>query len=160
MSKEILDACCGGKMFWYDKDNENTMFMDIREVDDMTLCDGRTFRVIPNIVADFRNMPFESNKFRLVIFDPPHLKQVGKDSYMALKYGKLDADGWQDDLRLGFAECWRVLKPGGTLIFKWSESQIPKSEVAKLYPAEPVIGNRRDKTHWIVFYKPETEVEE
>lgn len=155
MSKEILDACCGGKMFWYDKENENALFMDIREVDDMTLCDGRTFRVKPDTVADFRDMPFESNKFRLVIFDPPHFKQAGEGSYMALKYGKLDSDNWQDDLRRGFAECWRVLKPGGTLIFKWSESQIPKSEVAKLYPAEPIIGNRRDKTHWVVFYKSE-----
>ena len=155
MSKEILDACCGGKMFWYDKDNDDALFMDIREVDDMTLCGGRTFRVKPDVVADFRDMPFENDKFRLVIFDPPHLKQAGEGSYMALKYGKLDTDNWQDDLRRGFAECWRVLKPGGTLIFKWSEAQIPKSEVAKLYPSKPVIGNRRDKTHWVVFYKSE-----
>ena len=27
----ILDACCGSRMFWFDKDNEFTTYMDIRE---------------------------------------------------------------------------------------------------------------------------------
>ena len=26
--KPILDACCGSKMFWFDKENENVVFMD------------------------------------------------------------------------------------------------------------------------------------
>ena len=37
--KKILDACCGSKMFWFDKENENTVFMDNRYFND-TLCDG------------------------------------------------------------------------------------------------------------------------
>lgn len=27
--KEILDACCGGKMFYFDKNNPNVLFQDI-----------------------------------------------------------------------------------------------------------------------------------
>ena len=28
--KLILDACCGGKHFWFDKNNPLTLFMDKR----------------------------------------------------------------------------------------------------------------------------------
>lgn len=44
------------------------------------------------------------------------------------------ASGWRQDIRQGFEECFRVLKPYGTLIFKWSEVQV---------------------THWLVFMKQE-----
>lgn len=27
---KILDACCGSKMFWYDKEEPHTTYMDIR----------------------------------------------------------------------------------------------------------------------------------
>ena len=37
----ILDACCGGRMFWYDKNREDTIYMDIREVDPIDLWHGR-----------------------------------------------------------------------------------------------------------------------
>lgn len=30
--KPILDACCGSKMFWFDKQNPHVEFCDIREV--------------------------------------------------------------------------------------------------------------------------------
>ena len=36
MSK-ILDVCCGSKMFWFDKNNKNVVFMDIRELDDILI---------------------------------------------------------------------------------------------------------------------------
>ena len=37
---EILDPCCGSKMFYYDKDSDTVMFCDIRELH-TKLCDGR-----------------------------------------------------------------------------------------------------------------------
>ena len=33
LEKPILDACCGGKMFWLDKNNKDVLFVDQREVD-------------------------------------------------------------------------------------------------------------------------------
>lgn len=42
--KPILDACCGGKMFYFDKNDPRVLFQDIREVK-TTLCDGRKFEV-------------------------------------------------------------------------------------------------------------------
>lgn len=149
--KPILDACCGSRMFWFDKRNPSAIFMDNRDFED-TLCDGRTLQVHPDIMADFRNMPFDDESFSLVVFDPPHLIKIGDNAWMAKKYGKLQGT-WKDDIRQGFAECFRVLKPNGTLIFKWNEEQIPIKEVLSLTPERPLFGSRRSKTHWLVFMK-------
>ena len=56
----------------------------------------------------------------------------------------------------GFAECFRVLRPNGTLIFKWNETDIKVSEVLALTDEKPVFGHRSgkaSKTHWICFMK-------
>lgn len=147
----ILDACCGSKMFWFDKENEDVLYMDNRQLS-TTLCDGRALNINPDIIADFRNMPFEDNSFYLVVFDPPHLIKVGENSWLAKKYGKLD-ENWRDDLAKGFKECMRVLKKNGTLIFKWNEDQVPLKEVLKCFDKKPLFGNKRSKTHWLVFMK-------
>lgn len=98
-------------------------------------------------------MDFEDESFYLVIFDPPHLKQVGDTSWLAKKYGKLNPETWKEDIKKGFNECWRVLKQNGTLIFKWNEEQIKLSELLKVIDKAPLIGNKRAKTHWLVFFK-------
>lgn len=48
---------------------------------------------------------------------------------------------------------YEVLKPNGTLIFKWNEEQIKLSEILPLFSQKPILGNRRAKTHWLVFMK-------
>ena len=40
MEKLILDACCGSRMFHFDKQNANVLFADNRTFEG-TLCDGR-----------------------------------------------------------------------------------------------------------------------
>ncbi len=151
----ILDACCGGRMFWFDKSNPLTVFMDNRECDD-TLCDGRKFIVSPDLVGDFRHIYFDDNTFQLVVFDPPHLIKVGEKSWLAKKYGRLNPDTYKDDLKQGFNECFRVLKPNGILVFKWNETDVTVSEIIKLAPYSPLFGHKSgklNKTHWIVFMK-------
>ena len=147
--KRILDACCGSRMFWFDKHHEDTLYMDNRELD-TNLCDGRKLVVAPDIIADFRNMPFEDNSFYLVVFDPPHLVKAGKKSWLAQKYGKLNEATWRME---GFDECMRVLKKHGTLVFKWNEEQIPLKEVLDCFGQQPLFGDKRSKTHWVVFMK-------
>ncbi len=93
----------------------------------------------------------------MVVFDPPHLANNGGRGWLAKKYGKLPKD-WEDMLRRGFRECFRVLKDEGTLIFKWNEHEIPVSKVLAYTPHKPLVGNRCGKTaksHWLVFMKPE-----
>jgi SAM-dependent methyltransferase len=150
---KILDACCGSKMFWFDKNNSSTTYMDCRTLD-TELCDGRKLIISPDVIGDFRDMPFEDESFYLVVFDPPHLNKLGKKSWMAKKYGVLE-NSWQDDIRNGFCECMRVLKTNGTLVFKWNEEQIRLSEILELIPYKPLFGNQRSKTHWLVFFKEE-----
>lgn len=68
--KTILDACCGARKCWADKKNPNAVFMDIRK-ETCVLSDGRTIEINPDVVADFRHIPFPDNHFHLVLFDPP-----------------------------------------------------------------------------------------
>lgn len=148
---KILDACCGSKMFWFDKERKDTVYMDKRTLD-TTLCDGRKLIVSPDILADFRSIPFDDETFHLVIFDPPHLLKVGDTSFLKLKYGRLDTS-WKEDIKQGLAECWRVLKRNGTMIFKWNEEQITLPMVKPLLPCEPLIVQRRGKTIFLVLFK-------
>ena len=119
-----------------------------------TLCDGRVLNIKPDILYDFREMPFTDSEFDLVVFDPPHLIRAGDKSWLAKKYGKLETN-WKEDIKQGMNECMRVLKPNGTLIFKWNEEQVKLSEVIKAIDYKPLFGNRNTgtKTHWLVFRK-------
>lgn len=138
-------------MFWFDRNDPHTVFMDRRE-ESYTLCDGRKLEINPDIVGDFRNMPFDDESFYMVVFDPPHLLHAGENSWLAKKYGILP-ETWRQDIKQGFDECMRVLKPNGTLIFKWNEEQIKLSEILNVIEYKPLFGNRRNKTHWLVFMK-------
>jgi hypothetical protein len=149
--KPILDACCGSRMFWFDKNNENVVFMDNRELED-TLCDGRKLIVNPDIIADFRNIPFSDKSFKLVVFDPPHLIKIGETAWMAKKYGKL-SETWPSDIKKGFNECMRVLDDFGVLVFKWNEEQIKISEIIKVIGFQPLFGSKKAKTIFMVFMK-------
>lgn len=156
--KPILDACCGGKMFYFDKKDDRVLFQDIRSVKSV-LCDGRAFEVNPDVVADFTDMPYPDGSFQMVVFDPPHLKYSGSkkelDGWQMMKYGALQP-GWKKMLEKGFAECFRVLVGGGFLIFKWNETDVKVSEILKLTPHKPIFGHisgKRSNTHWICFMK-------
>ena len=50
----------------------------------------------------------------------------------------------------------RVLKPHGSFIFKWNETDIKVEEPLKLFPYPPMFGTRtgqKNNTHWICFIK-------
>lgn len=133
------------------------LFVDKRrEVCTSDTREGRRQIVInPDLIADFTSLPFPDSTFSLVVFDPPHTFS-GSKGWMAKKYGSLKAD-WRDEIRHGFSECFRVLCPLGTLIFKWNEHRIPVSTVLSLTQEPPLFGQRcgtTARTHWIVFMKP------
>lgn len=154
ISAEVLDPCSASRMMWFDKDDQRALFGDIRD-EEHVLCDGRVLKVEPDVIMDFRHLPFPDASFNMVVFDPPHLVRAGRKSWLRLKYGTL-TDDWRDDLRKGFAECFRVLRPGQFLIFKWNETQIRVSEILALTNEQPLFGHKsgkRGKTHWITFMK-------
>lgn len=159
----ILDPCCGSRMFWFDKSDARVTFGDIRQ-ETLTVTDNskgnksgtRTLQIEPDTLMDFRDLPYADDTFALVAFDPPHLIHAGPRSWLAAKYGKLSAN-WREDIRDGFRECFRVLRPEGVLVFKWNETQIKLSEILALTDEKPLFGQvsgRNGMTHWIVFMKP------
>ena len=147
---------------WFDRKNPAVVFGDIRS-ETISVTDRshgkingtRILHIDPDIVLDFRNLPYPDGVFRLVAFDPPHLIRAGTKSWLAAKYGKLGVD-WRNDLRKGFAECFRVLASDGVLVFKWNETQVKVREVLELTSQQPLFGHlsgRKGLTHWLVFIK-------
>jgi SAM-dependent methyltransferase len=156
--KLILDACCGGRQFWFNKEHPRALYVDKRVMPSKIVGKGKDARVrkcLPDKVMDFRNLDIDSESFHLVVFDPPHLF-LGENSFMAQSYGRLEKETWRDDIQKGFSECFRVLKNNGVLIFKWNECDIPLKEVLKLTPEKPLFGHpsgKAQKTHWCCFMK-------
>ena len=163
---EILDACCGGRMWWWDKEHPLAVYMDVREAPRGSVGEvsGRpewnpSWSCEPDVLGSFTAMPFPDESFQLVVFDPPHVvrEKQPPEGINGLKYGALHPSTEQDDLRHGFAECWRVLAPGGTLVFKWAGSL---DRVKPHFPATPIVGTRSLRegsglgTRWFIFYKP------
>jgi len=151
-----LDVCCGSKMFWFDKHDPRALFVDNRRE---TLIDETGKRpasivVDPDLVADFTKLPFANSTFSLVVFDPPHTFN-GPNGRTRKKYGTLPPN-WREMIRAGFSECFRVLTPTGTLIFKWNEHRVKLSTVLSLTDHDPLFGQKigNTKTHWLVFMKP------
>lgn len=156
--KAILDACCGGKMMYFNKNDPRVLTQDIRVVPRHKIeSNGSYFEVNPDVVGDFTKMTFPDSSFSMVIFDPPHLR-CGKTSFMFYKYGTLDAN-WKETIRKGFAECFRVLRPNGTLIFKWCDSYKSIDTVLALSPEIPIFYHKTISksgakyTYFVVFVK-------
>ena len=84
MSKRILDPCCGSRMFWFNKQNPDVEFCDMREVDDEVIWqskDGKQERrltVNPDTICSVTNLPFDDNTFYHIVLDPPIFFASGK----------------------------------------------------------------------------------
>jgi len=149
----ILDATCGGRSIWLDehKTNDNTIYVDRRQEDSgFHGQEGRTYGVNPNLLADNRRLPFESDTFDLAVFDPPYvlrddgMKQLS--GFVIKKYGALKAETWQDDLHKSVCELFRVLTDAGTLMFKFSDVETDWKDVLDSLPVNPLFGTTTKKT--------------
>jgi len=127
--KFILDATAGFRMMWFNKHHPNCIYLDNRPE-----CE-------PDIVGDFRDLKqFPDERFRLIVWDPPHLLKDKGIQPMNLErlFGVLRADTWRQDLKRGFKELWRILSPYGILIFKWTNYSIMSNEILELLDEEPL----------------------
>lgn len=143
-------------MFWFDKKNPLTVYFDAR-VREKGFCKERyNFSIKPDLQGDFRKLPFKKNKFKLVVFDPPHLKRpTAEQGIITKKYGSLPVD-WKPVIADGFKECFRVLAVGGVMIFKWNEKEIKLKDVLNTIGEKPLLGHTtgsRNQTIWLVFMK-------
>src|SRR5437763_1300083 len=53
-------------------------------------------------------MTHPDKAFKHIVFDPPHLLRGGVTGWQRKKYGILNEQTWREDLKTGFAECWRL----------------------------------------------------
>lgn len=161
---KILDATAGSRSIWYEKNHPYTVYLDKRigvfssQSGNKKRKDVRSYKVFPNVVGRWENLPFKNDCFDTVVFDPPHLiKQRDKKLMgMVACYGVLYTDNWKQVLSNGIDELFRVLKPNGAFIFKWCENDRSIEDVLCLFPYKPVFGTRtgqRNDNHWIYFLK-------
>ena len=157
--KLILDVCCGLRAMWFNKKHPNAVYLDKRHrppgFDDFR----PNFSIEPDMVASWDKLPFDDESFYLVVMDPPHLISKPESFRMIRYYGSLD-ENWETSIKQGFDECWRVLKPNGVLIFKWSEASIKKKKILEVLGRDPLFGHpngSRVPCHWLTFMKIEGE---
>jgi SAM-dependent methyltransferase len=153
----VLDVCCGPRGMWIDKGDRRALFTDCRsEVWETEYpCGTYEYRIEPDLIADFSDLPFPSETFSLVVMDPPHIPQETDRGQIVRQYGRLTGD-WKGMLRDGVNEAMRVLKPNGVLIFKWNEVRVPLREIRAALDHAPLFGHKAGKkmqTHWLVFMK-------
>lgn len=149
----ILDASCGGRHLWFEKSRDDTIYVDRRLLPKGTIPVRPNWEVRPTVVADFTMLPFADEMFDLVVYDPPHIiRDKPSKSFLRTKYGELNSATWESTLRTGFNECWRVLRMGGTLHFKWADGNVPLKTVLKLFPISPLFKNKH-RVSWSVFAK-------
>ena len=156
--KFILDATAGFRMMWFNKHHPNALYLDQRPE-----CE-------PDIVGDFRDLnQFPDETFRLIVFDPPHIPKprsnlTAKNAEFIRKFGYLNAETWQSDLKRGFSELWRDLKPYGILLLKWSNKYVSSDDILRLCSETPLFyqisqtrldldGMKLLKTLWFCFMK-------
>ena len=159
MTKKILDVTCGDRTMWFQKKHPNAIYCDKRREEWYGVFGQaqkkRHLVIDPDVQCDFTQLPFEDNSFSLVVFDPPHIKNLSDGAWMKKSYGSL-CDGWEQMIHDGFRECMRVLKPDGVLVFKWSDISISTRDVINAIGEEPLFGHRSGKkmnTHWMCYMK-------
>lgn len=154
--KFILDACCGPRLFWFNKKHPNTIYIDNRKREKGYNNYRPNRDIQPDIVMDFRKLDFPDKSFKLVIMDPPHIIARGEQFRMVKDYGWLDKNTWRDDIKKGFDECWRVLDEYGILVFKWNETSITTKQILEVIKIQPLVGHpthSKVPTRWFVFMK-------
>jgi len=141
----ILDATAGKRGIWYDKKNDETVYMDIRK------------EVEPDIVADVKHLPFKDQIFDLVIFDPPHAN-FSENAQMSERYGYFTTRQITAAIKKGAIEFNRVLNGNGMVLFKWNtHSQRLRRVIAFFEPNfKPLFGQKvayklkhASSTYWV-----------
>lgn len=157
-NKFILDACCGPRYMWYNKQHPNTLYIDIRQEPKGFIKEAPEVSISPDVVMDYRKLEFLDNQFRLIVWDIPHFKARRLTGVMLKKFGCLHPETWPDDINKGFKEIWRVLQDYGVLIMKFSDYHIKFDQILANIPEKPLFFNKINskgvsETRWFCFMK-------
>jgi len=148
--KRILDATVNAGRFWQGS-NRKVVGIDINQ----------KFR--PTVVADNRKMPFRDECFDVVVYDPPHIPNQGRDrqkdfnTRFGLVLKSLPENGYNfTHLYPPFVtEAYRVLRDKGVLLckiadyvhghrFQWAHVELLKAAVAAGFtPCDCIVKIRK-----------------
>lgn len=111
--ERILDATVGGWRFWK-KSNRPLVGMDVK------------LKNRPTVVGDNLNMPFRAETFDVVVYDPPHVPNQGKDKLkdFTSRFGlggrstKQNGYSFSHTFPPFLSEAYAVLKSEGILFCK------------------------------------------
>ena len=159
--KPILDVTAGNRMMWPNKDNEYVIFLDKES----------GLLIKPDILADFRCLPFRDDVFSLSFFDPPHFFgslppfMDNKDNLHGGYYGVFKN---RKDMVISIIKTQKELsRVSERLCFKWNEAMIKLFQILtcftewmvilKLQP-KPRMGRRSYRnysknTWWVTFIR-------
>lgn len=138
---KIIDLTAGNRAIWFNKSHPDTVFVDRRELNETTF------------TADSTDLPFGSNQFDLVVFDPPHLN-CGKNSNMSKVYGHHTTAEIKFLLAGVGKEAHRISRSNALMALKWNTHDIKLQKVFDLMPQwEPLFGyltkdGPRSQTYW------------
>ena len=82
---KILDATCGWREMWFNKNHPLATYLDKREND----------KIHPDVVADWtKELPFNKDYFDMIVFDPPHIIQNSDKGFKQLltSYRKMNGN--------------------------------------------------------------------
>ena len=110
----VLDATANRRKMWTGVEHKGEMvFMDIDP------------EVKPDVVGDFREMPFPADNFDVIVFDPPHLPVAAASPQSSVRYKRdygLARSAHADNISECFGpflrEAARVLKADGLVFAK------------------------------------------
>jgi len=155
--KMMLDATAGNRMIWPNKHPQNVVFMD------------KELRLAfpPHLFADFRELPFRSDVFDCVLFDPPHSCSIPPwwaDPSASKKmrgnsaswYGKFEN---KRDMFTSINKAQReFMRVSERLCLKWSELEVSLWKILPFFRGWKMIHKRemskgRTKTYWVTFVR-------
>ena len=161
----MVDLCCGGRHWLYNKDPDDLLCMDIRSIEKGAIALQPNWNVTPDIIGDYTDMKglFEDSSFRYAFWDIPHA--INLKGIMGMKYGEL-GETWKEDLAKGFKEIHRILEDRGALILKFADVSISFRDLLNALdidnvPLKPILptvskkGVNNTAYFFFVNYKPE-----
>jgi len=146
----ILDATAGYRGIWFDKNEEHTIYIDIKP------------EVNPDYVMDCTKTNFPDQFFDLIVFDPPQVSAKSKKGEMMKRYNcGLGASEIRELIRKASKEFYRILKDTGFLIFKWNDHDQKLSKILPLLEDfKPLFGHKvsirtkhSSSTYYVVLIK-------
>ena len=151
---KILDMSAGNRAIWFNKNQPDTTYVDIRP------------QVKPTVVADTTKdlAAAVGTGYTLIVFDPPHVNG-GKNSHISRDYGHHTTAQIRRIVQESALQAWWVSEKDAVMSFKWNDHDQKLETMLKLMDPfwEPLVGYKtasrlkhRSSTQWVLLKRRST----